>query len=152
MTNSLLEKPKVEKNQSSGSWLQQLLLIDTRTPPKAPPTNLATRPQLALVPVADHEQPFVMFWYPVHPQHPIDYWLYWEPNEVVPIWSLHCILRRKRNKSRLLWSSRSTHSFLGDYCSVCGIFLLPPCIGCKNIALQDGETLLVKVLLWAMQS
>eukprot|EP00093_Oithona_nana_P007681 07681.XXX_342334_341563_1 [CDS] Oithona nana genome sequencing. len=75
LTNSLLENQKVEKNHG-GSWLQQLLLIDTRTPPKAPPTNLATRPQLALVPVADHEQPFVMFWYPVHPQHPIDYWLY----------------------------------------------------------------------------
>ena len=76
LTNSLLENQKVEKNHGGGSWLQQLLLIDTRTPLKAPPTNLATRPQLALVPVADHEQPFVMFWYPVHPQHPIDYWLY----------------------------------------------------------------------------
>merc|ERR1711997_974704 len=30
-----------------------------------------SKPQLALVPVVDHEQPFVMFWYPLHPQIPI---------------------------------------------------------------------------------
>ena len=34
--------------------------------------HIPSRPQLALVPVVDHDQPFVMFWYPVHPQIPIE--------------------------------------------------------------------------------
>merc|ERR1712156_623746 len=34
------------------------------------------KPQLALVPVVDHEQPFVMFWYPLHPQIPIKNYYY----------------------------------------------------------------------------
>jgi hypothetical protein len=32
---------------------------------------ILAKPQLALVPVVDHEEPFVMFWYPLHPQIPI---------------------------------------------------------------------------------
>ena len=34
--------------------------------------NLETRPALAGVPVVDHEEPVVFFWYPMHPQVPID--------------------------------------------------------------------------------
>lgn len=37
-------------------------------------STIQPRPQLALVPVVDHEQPFFMFWYPVHPQIPIVYY------------------------------------------------------------------------------
>ena len=32
---------------------------------------ILAKPQLALVPVVDHEEPFVMFWSPLHPQIPI---------------------------------------------------------------------------------
>ena len=34
--------------------------------------NLETRPALAAVPVVDHEEPVVFFWYPMHPQVPIE--------------------------------------------------------------------------------
>merc|ERR1712156_570413 len=37
---------------------------------------IISRPQLALVPVVEHEQPFVMFWYPLHPQIPIKNYYY----------------------------------------------------------------------------
>ena len=49
---------------------------DEEEPPRT--GGLEARPQLALVPVVDHEQPFVMFWYPVHPQIPIKnhFWYY----------------------------------------------------------------------------
>ena len=35
-------------------------------------STLPTRPALASVPVVDHEEPVVFFWYPMHPQVPIE--------------------------------------------------------------------------------
>ena len=37
--------------------------------------NLPTRPALATVPVVDQDEPVVFFWYPMHPQVPIDAYL-----------------------------------------------------------------------------
>ena len=37
--------------------------------------NLPTRPALASVPVVDQDEPVVFFWYPMHPQVPIDAYL-----------------------------------------------------------------------------
>jgi len=34
--------------------------------------HFEARPQLAAVPVVDHGQPFVLFWYPLHPLVQID--------------------------------------------------------------------------------
>ena len=37
--------------------------------------NLPTRPALASVPVVEQDEPVVFFWYPMHPQVPIDAYL-----------------------------------------------------------------------------